>query len=154
MPVFHDLLSTRTHCRHDVYDLECDVWSWGVMFAELMDGGQLPYWHTYLTPVQVALAVAEEQLQPHLPESLPTDLQVIGRMACQFDPSARPSFEMVVEQLAPVVSQELQQASVGKTLLDSLSAFTSSWAAIMHRTVFGVPLSSQSGKELLPVLEL
>lgn len=109
------------------------------MFAELMDGGQLPYWHTYLSPVQVALAVAEEQLQPHLPESLPTDLQVIGRMACQFDPNARPSFEIVVEQLAPMVEQELQQASVSKTLLDSLSAFTSSWGGIMYRTIYGSP---------------
>lgn len=59
-----------------MYDLRCDIWSWGVLWAELMDEGRSPYWHLYLTPVQIALAVAEERLQPHIPEHLPTDLQV------------------------------------------------------------------------------
>ncbi len=47
-----------------------------MLWAELMDGGLLPYGHLYMTPVQVALAVAEERLQPQIPENLPTDLQV------------------------------------------------------------------------------
>ena len=49
-PVLHP---PPTLYRHDVYDCKCDVWSWGVLFAECLDGGRLPYWHTYMTPVQV-----------------------------------------------------------------------------------------------------
>eukprot|EP00798_Chlamydomonas_sp_ICE-L_P016465 gene16465-22687_t len=37
--------------RHDVYDGKADVWSWGVMFTELLTC-QLPYAQTFMTPVQ------------------------------------------------------------------------------------------------------
>ncbi len=47
-----------------------------MLLAEAVDGGRLPYWHTYLSPVQIASAVADEQLQPHIPEDAPADLQV------------------------------------------------------------------------------
>ena len=40
-----------TH-RHEVYDSKADVWSFGVMLAEVINC-QIPYAHTYMTPVQV-----------------------------------------------------------------------------------------------------
>eukprot|EP00955_Chlamydomonas_euryale_P044911 353000-Chlamydomonas_euryale.AAC.15 len=122
--------------RHDVYDLKCDVWSWGVLFAELMDWGQYPYWHTYLTPVQVALAVAEERLSPTLPDDLPTDLQVLGRMACQFDPEARPSFEMIVTEMAPAVRSELDADAHGATFFGRLSQLSYKWSSILGRSIY------------------
>ena len=38
--------------RHEVYDCKTDVWSFGVMLAELVTG-TLPYEYLYMTPVQV-----------------------------------------------------------------------------------------------------
>ncbi|KAG1665924.1 hypothetical protein FOA52_004513 [Chlamydomonas sp. UWO 241] len=122
--------------RHDVYDLQCDVWSWGVLFAELMDWGRFPYWQTYLSPVQVALAVAEERLAPSMPDDLPTDLQVIGRLACQFDPESRPSFEMIISELAPAVDAELRAGASGATLLGRVAQFTSAWGGVMGRAMY------------------
>ena len=37
--------------RHEVYDSKADVFSWGVMFAELLSA-RPPYGDQYLTPVQ------------------------------------------------------------------------------------------------------
>ena len=52
--------------RHEVYDGKADVWSWGVLFVEMLTC-QMPYSHTYLTPVQVGLA--ESQLRCVCPGS-------------------------------------------------------------------------------------
>lgn len=58
-----------------MYDSKADVWSWGVLLVELVTC-QFPYAHTYLTPVQIATAVLDEQLRPEMPSSAPIELQV------------------------------------------------------------------------------
>jgi hypothetical protein len=58
-----------------VYDSKADVWGWGVLFVEALTL-TAPYAYTYLTPEQIALAVAEEQLMPVVPDDIDTDLQV------------------------------------------------------------------------------
>lgn len=58
-------------------------------------------------------------------------------MACQFDPDARPSFEMITSELGPAVSAEVAAASRGSTFLGRLSHFTSAWSGIMGRAIYG-----------------
>lgn len=51
-PTPHDTPTPRTlRRRHEVYDSKADVWSFGVLLAEIITT-QIPYVHTYLTPVQ------------------------------------------------------------------------------------------------------
>eukprot|EP00878_Enallax_costatus_P039869 GHUV01045797.1.p1 GENE.GHUV01045797.1~~GHUV01045797.1.p1 ORF type:complete len:441 (+),score=116.28 GHUV01045797.1:347-1669(+) len=90
--------------RHDWYDTKTDVWSFGVLLAELLTG-QIPYQHTFMTPVQIAMGVADEKLQPLLPSDAPTDLVVLARICCDYDPDMRPSFGEVVPQLEATVAE-------------------------------------------------
>ena len=41
--------------RHEPYNSRTDVYSWGVMFVELLTQ-QRPYERLYMTPVQVSLS--------------------------------------------------------------------------------------------------
>lgn len=138
--------------RHEVYDQSTDVWSWGVMFSEIMDGTGPPYHHLFSTPVQIGLAVAQEQLAPTFPATLPIEMQVIGRMATQFDPRIRPSFAEIVCDLSPIVdalleeqknsscsSQALSPSSskdVNGLVADRIASFSLSWGAVMGRTIY------------------
>ncbi|GAX74482.1 hypothetical protein CEUSTIGMA_g1931.t1 [Chlamydomonas eustigma] len=125
--------------RHDVYDYKCDIWSWGVLFSETMDGGRLPYWYTYMTPVQIATAVAEEQLQPHIPTDLHADLQVLGNIACQFDPYTRPDFNMIVAELGPIVQQLEDELSMksNSTILSHIQHLTAEWGGVLRKAIYG-----------------
>jgi hypothetical protein len=86
------------------------VWSFGVMLAELVTG-VTPYADTYMTPVQIAMAVADEQLAPWVPDSAPAGVQALVAACCDFDPEMRPGFELVVAELGGVI-QEIKQVGV------------------------------------------
>jgi hypothetical protein len=60
-----------------------------------------PYADTYLQPVQVAMGVAEESLQPSFGSArgVPDDVLVLGHAALSFDPDLRPDFGTVVSEM-------------------------------------------------------
>eukprot|EP00877_Chromochloris_zofingiensis_P011552 jgi/Chrzof1/6650/Cz19g04100.t1 len=93
--------------RHECYDNKTDVWSFGVLLAELISG-QIPYQHTYMTPVQVAMGVADEKLQPWLPANVPASLLALAHACFDYNPDMRPPFSLIVPQLMEAI-QELKQ---------------------------------------------
>eukprot|EP01026_Neomeris_dumetosa_P076882 TRINITY_DN8279_c0_g1_i1.p1 TRINITY_DN8279_c0_g1~~TRINITY_DN8279_c0_g1_i1.p1 ORF type:complete len:492 (+),score=58.51 TRINITY_DN8279_c0_g1_i1:192-1667(+) len=85
--------------RHEVYDNKADVFSWGVMFAELINQ-RPPYSELNLSPIQIGIAVADEELQPTiLSQSCPSIFYTLLQMCCDFDPIMRPSFRQIVQHL-------------------------------------------------------
>ncbi|KAG2501716.1 hypothetical protein HYH03_000217 [Edaphochlamys debaryana] len=114
--------------RHEVYDSKADVWSWGVMLSECITCA-LPYGHTYMTPVQVAMAVAEEQLAPEVPKTVHEEVQLVLRLACQFDPEMRPDFASLADMLGHAI-EHMEAAQNGRpTLLSSIqSSLLGSWS--------------------------
>ena len=73
---------------------------------------------------------------------------MVGRLACQFDPEARPSFATIISELRPAVTKEVEASNKPTTFMDTLSRFTSSWGGIMSRAIYGLP-----GKANLALLE-
>lgn len=51
------------------------------------------------------MGVADEKLQPLLPSDAPTDLLVLARICCDYDPDMRPSFGELVPQLEAAVAE-------------------------------------------------
>jgi hypothetical protein len=60
------------------------------------------------------MAVADEQLQPVLPASLPASLLVVCHACCDFDPQMRPSFITVVEELSAAIHEIKQQVGLAR----------------------------------------
>eukprot|EP01025_Chloroclados_australasicus_P000436 TRINITY_DN10237_c0_g3_i1.p2 TRINITY_DN10237_c0_g3~~TRINITY_DN10237_c0_g3_i1.p2 ORF type:complete len:488 (-),score=65.60 TRINITY_DN10237_c0_g3_i1:4028-5491(-) len=90
--------------RHEVYNSKADVFSWGVMFAELINY-KLPYSDLYLTPIQVGLAVCDEKLRPTINSSHPQALHTLLECATDFDPNARPNFRQIVLHLESIIKE-------------------------------------------------
>ena len=93
--------------KSERYSTKCDVWSFGVVLYEILTGHS-PYAH-HENPVQCILAVACHDERPRLPEAMREDEagMRLGRLcdACmQPDPSMRPSFLVIVEELQAVMS--------------------------------------------------
>ncbi|KXZ55549.1 hypothetical protein GPECTOR_2g1098 [Gonium pectorale] len=93
--------------RHEVYDIKADVWSWGV----------------------VAMAVAEEQLSPVVPGSIHEEVQLVLRLACQFDPEMRPDFASLADMLGSAIRHMEEQQAPRPTLLGSIqSSLLGGWS--------------------------
>ena len=98
--------------RHELYATQADVWSWGCLVCELLSGMK-PYEDRYLTPVQVALAVAENSLRPNIPiTSCPPRLMEILSSALSPNPLERPSFAIIVSVMKDVLREEIRRANV------------------------------------------
>eukprot|EP01025_Chloroclados_australasicus_P061568 TRINITY_DN8097_c0_g2_i1.p5 TRINITY_DN8097_c0_g2~~TRINITY_DN8097_c0_g2_i1.p5 ORF type:complete len:352 (-),score=42.67 TRINITY_DN8097_c0_g2_i1:4329-5384(-) len=102
--------------RHEVYDSKADVYSWGVMFAELINQHP-PYYELQLSPIQVGIAVADEELQPTINStSCPSVFHTLVQMCCDFDPIMRPSFRQIVQHLdalMPEISNTVMMTPMG-----------------------------------------
>lgn len=94
--------------RHELYATQADVWSWACLVCELLTQSK-PYSERHLTPVQVALHVADGELRPAIPTELPTVLVELLQAALHSDPPARPSFAVIASVMRQVVQQEEQK---------------------------------------------
>lgn len=99
--------------RHELYATQADVWSWACLVSELLTGFK-PYEERHLTPVQVALAVANGAIRPAVPAMCPPGVAEILVAALDQNPIERPSFAVVVAVMRRVVEEE--SARHGNTL--------------------------------------
>ena len=99
---------------HDSYGDACDVYSFGILLNELLDG-KSPYSERYMTPLQVAKAVADRWVHAETGEPMPlrpatfsvggdhpgaARLRGLVLSCWDDDPNRRPSFRDVLAQLA------------------------------------------------------
>lgn len=96
--------------RHEAYDARADVWSFGVMLAELVTT-QIPYGARFFTPAQVALAVSSGKLRPSLPAYYPAELSSLVEACCEYDPAARPTLSDVITRLEAAAQAARQRES-------------------------------------------
>jgi serine/threonine protein kinase len=99
--------------RHKAYGPAADVWSYGAVLTEVMSQAP-PYADALLTPVQIAQAVAADQLRPGLPAGTdaPPAVSALVKACTDPEPGARPAFGDVVASLARVAA-DVAAASVG-----------------------------------------
>jgi serine/threonine-protein kinase TNNI3K len=101
--------------RHEAYGPPADVWSFGCVLVEIM-AQALPYGDALLTPVQVATAVAADQLRPGLPAGgcgdVPPGVASLIAACTDPEPALRPSFAEVAATLGRIAS-EVAAAGVG-----------------------------------------
>jgi len=88
--------------RHQTYSGKADVYSFGVLLCELVSG-HLPYEDLYLSPVQVAIGVADKGLRPTIPSNCHAGLKAVINASWDSDPNARPSFAHLVRQLEHII---------------------------------------------------
>lgn len=121
--------------RHDVYDQKTDVWSFGVLLAEAATA-RLPYEHLYMTPIQIALAVADETLQPAFPDGLHPNFAVIGAACLDFDPEMRPDFAFITAEMTAALAELKEQTEVQGGVLAMLmrsKALPATWSQVLSR---------------------
>jgi serine/threonine protein kinase len=92
--------------RHEAYDgSKADAWSFGVLLVEAA-ALERPYEHCHMTPVQIALGVADEKLRPWIPATmLPPGVSVLAGALCDFDPGMRPDWPFVLAELEVAVAE-------------------------------------------------
>lgn len=94
--------------RHEPYDERCDVYSLGMLFFEMLTL-TIPF--SAFTPVQAALAVANESLRPPLPP-LPAAMRSLVQSCWQQDRRRRPDMTSVRAQLECIVAMNLSFSSL------------------------------------------
>jgi serine/threonine-protein kinase TNNI3K len=93
--------------RCEPYDEKCDVYSFGIIFNELLTGDH-PYIETDYGPAKIAMEVAENKLRPVLAEDNGGEVVGLGELvhliglAWDEDPYIRPSFATITATLKKI----------------------------------------------------
>jgi len=93
---------------HCAYAAQADVWSWACLASEVLTL-QRPYARRLLTPIQVALQVAEGDMKPDIPPDVPDKLTDLLRACFNFDPLHRPSFAIITNMMRSIVAEQFQR---------------------------------------------
>ena len=97
----------ETSCLQ-IYSCKTDIWSWAVMLVELCNHA-LPYSNLYLTPLQVAMGVADGRLTPSLQSSgYPNALLALVEACLQHDAGLRPLFVHIVPRMRSIIAEVVQ----------------------------------------------
>lgn len=106
--------------RHEVYDSKADAYSWGITLMELINQ-RPPYDGLYLTPVQIALGVADGKLDPTemLSPTVNATVAALAAMCVDPHPEMRPAFSMIVAELEVAIEEVAreQAAAAGNGVL-------------------------------------
>lgn len=113
--------------RHELYNSATDVFSWGVLLVEVITQ-KIPYEDHHLTPLQVALAVGDDQLRPQLPSGSDPDLVTLANACFESDPLSRPSFSHIVTELSAICDKTQQAPAQQQAQTSVLSRFMKSRA--------------------------
>ena len=87
------------------YGPRADVWSFGVLLAELVSGRR-PYEEHLLTPAQVAMEVSAGRLRPALPPGAPPAAAALAAACLDLEPRLRPPFSSLVPALSRLVAEQ------------------------------------------------
>jgi serine/threonine protein kinase len=112
--------------RHDLYATQADVWSWGCIVSELLTG-VVPYSERHLTPIQVALAVADGGLRPIIPAECPPGLAELLVSILDADPMERPSAAVAAEVMRRVVEEEERKEAAERGVAAGVTAAWNRW---------------------------
>ena len=80
--------------RHEAYSFPADVYSFGVIFWELVARTR-PY--AGLTAIQAAFGVAKDGLRPLIPPSTPLKVKSLIQRCWHQNPAMRPTFAELVD---------------------------------------------------------
>ena len=89
--------------EHKNYGLEVDVYSFGILFWELLTG-KVPY--SKLSPLQAAVGVVQHRLRPMVNNDWPASVKDLLRSCWEEEPGKRPTFEQIGEALNVIANEE------------------------------------------------
>ncbi|RLN52158.1 hypothetical protein BBP00_00009705 [Phytophthora kernoviae] len=92
--------------RHEPYSSKADVYSYAVVLWELL-AKDIPF--KGQTPMQTAMAVAEQHMRPGLPQKTPPKIAELIEHCWNQDPTKRPEFSAIM-QVLPYIKQALSKA--------------------------------------------
>eukprot|EP00899_Mesostigma_viride_P008363 jgi/Mesvir1/17528/Mv08780-RA.1 len=94
--------------RHEQYGVKVDVFSWAIIFYELI-AGRRAYAGYYLTAEEIGARQSLEGQRPTLPSKWPTELKQLLTSAWADNATLRPSASEIVKQLDAMMAQGIPE---------------------------------------------